>query len=153
MSIIEKWKKSVDKWKTFAALLTDLYKVSDCLPQNLIDAKLDVYGFSFSAVWLIQSYFSNRKQGTKINSALSSWKEILFGVLQGSILGWLSLSAICFQLWITQYTIHFFISNKVAENSGSKTAKKLSNCFATSLSQFPKVTSNWGLFSIQGVNY
>ena len=57
---------------------------------------------SVSRPWLIQSYFSNRKQGTKINNALSSWKEILFGVLQGSILGWLSLYAICLQLWITQ---------------------------------------------------
>ena len=35
----------------------------------------------------MQSYLSNRKQKTKINSEFSSWKEILFGVPQGSIKG------------------------------------------------------------------
>ena len=33
------------------------------------------------------NYLKNRKQITKINSAYSSWEEILFGVPQGSILG------------------------------------------------------------------
>ena len=36
---------------------------------------------------MIQSYLSNRKQIIKTNNAYSSWEEILFGVLQGSILG------------------------------------------------------------------
>ena len=40
-----------------------------------------------AALRLIQSYLSNRKQRTKINSEYSSWQEILFGVPQGSILG------------------------------------------------------------------
>ena len=35
----------------------------------------------------MQSYLSNRKQRTKINLEFSSWKEILYGVSQGSILG------------------------------------------------------------------
>ena len=34
----------------------------------------------------MQSYLSEGKQRTKINQAQSSWKEILFGVAQGSIL-------------------------------------------------------------------
>ena len=33
--LIEKWKKSVDKGKTFAALLTDLSKAFDCLPYDI----------------------------------------------------------------------------------------------------------------------
>ena len=36
---------------------------------------------------LVQSYLSNGKQRTKINSEFSCWEEILFGVPQGSILG------------------------------------------------------------------
>ena len=35
----------------------------------------------------MQNYLSNRKQRTKIKSDFSSWKEILFGVPQESILG------------------------------------------------------------------
>ena len=85
--MIEKWKKCVDKGKTFGALLTDLSKAFDCLPHDLIIAKLNAYGFSLSASKLIHNYLSHRKQRTKINSSYSSWEEILFGVPQGSILG------------------------------------------------------------------
>ena len=35
---------------------------------------------------LVQSYLSNGKQRTKINSEFSCWEEISFGVPQGSIL-------------------------------------------------------------------
>ena len=82
--MIEKFRKSVDKGKTFAVLLTNLSKVFDCLPHNINIAKLNTYGFSLSAARLIQSYLSKRKQITKINTAYSSWEELLFDVPQGS---------------------------------------------------------------------
>ena len=87
VSLIEKWKKSVDNGGAFGALLTDLSKAFDCLPHELLFAKLDAYGFDKSSLKLIHSYLSNRKQRVKINDRYSSWSEILFGVLQGSILG------------------------------------------------------------------
>ena len=39
--MIEKWKNSVDKGKNFAAHLTNLSKAFDCLPHDLIIAKLN----------------------------------------------------------------------------------------------------------------
>ena len=36
---------------------------------------------------LINSYLKNRWHTTKINSAYSTWKELIVGVLQGSVLG------------------------------------------------------------------
>ena len=48
---------------------------------------MHAYGFSLSALRLVHSYLSNRKQKTKINESHSSWEEILIGVRQGSILG------------------------------------------------------------------
>ena len=80
--MLKKGKKHVDKGKTLASLLTDLSKDFDCLPHDLIIPELDVYGFSFSSARFIYSYLSNRKQRTKINSAYSSWEEILFGFPQ-----------------------------------------------------------------------
>ena len=82
----EKWKKSVDKEKTFAALLTDLSKALECVLHDLSIAKLNACGFSFSSARLIQTYLSNRKQRTKLNNAHSLREEILFGVQQGSSL-------------------------------------------------------------------
>ena len=76
-----------DKGKSFGALLTDLSKVFDYLPQELLISKLHAYGFSLAALRLARSYLSNTKQRTKINESYSSWEEILFGVPQGSILG------------------------------------------------------------------
>ena len=87
MNLLEKWRNSVDKGKSFGALLTDLSKAFDCLDHELITAKLNTYGFTLPALRLIHDYLSNRKQRTKIDDNYSSWSEILFGVPQGSILG------------------------------------------------------------------
>ena len=85
--MIEKWKYATDKGKSFRALLTDLSKTFDCLPHELLIAKLHVYDFSLAALRLVHCYLCNRKQRTKINESYSSWQKILFGVLQGTILG------------------------------------------------------------------
>ena len=87
LNLLEKWKRSVDKGKSFGTLLTDLSKTFDCLDYELLAAKLNAYGFNLPALRLIHDYLSNRKQRTKINDKYSSWSEILFGVPQGSILG------------------------------------------------------------------
>ena len=64
-------KKSADNGNTIAVLLTDLTKAFDCVRHDLIVAKLNVYGLSFSLVRLIHSYLSDRKKKTKINSSYS----------------------------------------------------------------------------------
>ena len=66
MSMTKKWKKSVGKRKTFAVLLTNLSKAFDCLPHDLIIAKLNAV--LMSSVSHPQGYFFNRKQITEINN-------------------------------------------------------------------------------------
>ena len=87
LAMIEKWKKTVDNGNVFGALLTDLSKAFDCLPHDLIIAKLNSYGFNLTALNLSHNYLTKRKQKTKINHSYSSWEDIVFGVPQGSILG------------------------------------------------------------------
>ena len=86
-SLIENWKKSLDKKGYAGAILMDLSKAFDTINHELLLAKLHAYGFSKSALKLIQSYLSNRWQRTKINTSFSSWTELFIGVPQGSILG------------------------------------------------------------------
>ena len=70
LSMLEKWKSAVDNIEMFGALLADLSKAFDCFSHDLLIAKLNAYGFSIAALRFVQNYLSNRKQRTKINSAL-----------------------------------------------------------------------------------
>ena len=65
----------------------DLSKACDCLPRDLLLAKLSAYGFEDSATSLMSDYVSKRYRRVKIGSVFSSYLEILRGVRQGSILG------------------------------------------------------------------
>ena len=53
LAMIEKWKKAVDNGNVFRALLTDISKAFDCLPHDLIIAKLNSYGFNSTALNLL----------------------------------------------------------------------------------------------------
>ena len=48
---------------------------------------MDTYGFTWLALKLIRNSLANWKQITKINQSFSSWKDIIFGVPQGPVLG------------------------------------------------------------------
>ena len=77
---IEKWKKIVGNGGVFGALLTDLSEAFDCIPHDLIIAKLEAYGFHMDALKLIHDYLSNRKQRLEVNDTYSSLKDIFYGV-------------------------------------------------------------------------
>ena len=85
--MIEAWKKALDEKCSAGGILTDLSKAFDCLSHELLIAKLDAYGFGKSALEFVYDYMKNRKQRTKVNGSYSSWKDLLYGVQQGSILG------------------------------------------------------------------
>ena len=88
LAMIEKWKKCLDGDGGFAgAILMDLSKAFDTINHELLIAKLDAYGFEESALEIVNSYLTDRWQRTKINTSFSSWRELLCGVPQGSVLG------------------------------------------------------------------
>ena len=87
ISMIEKFRKSLDHKGFAAAILMDLSKAFDCMNHGLLLAKLFSYGFSKNAIRMVHSYLVNRWQRVKINNSFSSWFELLLGVPQGSVLG------------------------------------------------------------------
>ena len=87
IGMLEKWKHTVDKDNVFGALLTNQSKAFDCLGYEILIATLNVYGFSLPALKLIHNCLLHGKQRKKIISSYSDSLEILFRVLQESILG------------------------------------------------------------------
>ena len=79
--------KYLDKKEKIGLFMMDLSKAFDCIPHELMIAKLSAYGFDNNSLKLIYSYLKGRNQRVKINAEYSSWKEILNGVPQGSVIG------------------------------------------------------------------
>ena len=87
LKLTEEWRANLDQNKVVGALLIDLSKAFDCLPHDLLIAKLVAYGFEKQIINLLFSYLTKRKQGVKIKDSTGDFLEILSGVPQGSILG------------------------------------------------------------------
>ena len=127
VSLIEKWKKSIDNG-------------FNCLPHELLIAKLDAYGFDKSSLKLMHSYISNRKQRVKVNDRYSSWSEILFGVPQGSILG-----PLLFNIFICDmfYFLEDFDIANYANDSTPYCAGKSAEFVVNSLEQSSAILFEW----------
>ena len=123
--MIEKLRKSLDSGGSSAALLTDLSKAFDCLPHDLLIAKLHAYGIKKGSLKLLFSYLKNRKQRVRLNNTYSEWIDILFGVPQGSILGPLLFNIFLCDLFLFLYDIP--VANYADDNTPYWTALKISD--------------------------
>ena len=85
--LLEEWREKLDKNFVVGAVLMDLSKAFECIPHDLITAKLAAHGIERKTVRLIYSYLKGQKQCEKINNTYSDYNEIISGVPQGSILG------------------------------------------------------------------
>ena len=65
----------------------DLSKAFDCVPHDLLLAKLAAYGVDENFLCYIYSYLLNWKQCMRINNTNSDFLNVISGVPQGSIVG------------------------------------------------------------------
>ena len=85
--LIEEWRKILDNNYFIGAVLMDLSKAFDCIPHDLVIAKLAAYGFDKNMICYIYSYLKSRKQCVSVNNIKSTFEEIISGFPQGSIVG------------------------------------------------------------------
>ena len=71
-NLLLNWQNCLDKSRVVGTILMDLSKAFDCLPHDLIIAKLHAYALDHDSLRLIRSYLSNRHQRTELDSVFSS---------------------------------------------------------------------------------
>ena len=101
-------------------ILTDLSKAFDCLPHDLLIAKLHAYGFEKSALKFVLSYLADRTQRTKVDGEYSSKRTLKYGVPQGSILG-----PLLFNLFMND--IFYFVDKSKLANYADDTSTYISD--------------------------
>ena len=110
----------------------------DCIPQDLLNAKLSGYGFDKTALKYI--YLKKRQRCVRINNIYSGFEEIISGVPQGSIVGPILFNAFLNDFFydIENASVHNFADDNTL-SCFAKTVKDLINV----LKEESEVAINW----------
>ena len=87
VNMIDLWMNAIDSGKMVGVVLVDFKKAFDLVDHQILIDKLEIYGIKGEALSWFNTYLTNRKQQVAINNCKSDFKQISYGVPQGSILG------------------------------------------------------------------
>lgn len=85
--MIDSWLNAMDKGKMIGVVLVDFKKAFDLVDHQILLHKLKMYGLQDETLMWFDTYLTKRRQQVSINNTNSDFKEISYGVPQGSILG------------------------------------------------------------------
>ena len=75
LRMTESWRALLNKGQKFVAITMDLPKAFNNINHKKLFKKLNAYGFDKKSLSFIESYFTNRKQRTKIGHRFSKYKS------------------------------------------------------------------------------
>lgn len=87
IQMTDAWLKRMDNSELVGVVMLDFSAAFDVINHHILTEKLKSYGFTTSAVLLMQSYLTDRKQKVFYNGCLSESKSLQCGLPQGSCLG------------------------------------------------------------------
>ena len=143
---ITKW---VDEGSPVDVIYLDFQKAFDKVPHQRLILKLKSHGTGNSLITWIEQWLTDRRQRVVVDGEVSSWKSVLSGVPQGSVLG-----PILFLVYIddleegvTGNILKFADDTKLLRKTdeiGDK--KKLQD----DIDEFVRWSEKWQMFSILG---
>ena len=78
---------AIDNKISTIGVFIDLKKAFDAINHNILIDKMEHYGVRGTANKWIVNYLNGRQQYVQIDNVHSSYKEVIHGIPQGSILG------------------------------------------------------------------
>ena len=84
--LLQAWQKELDNSGNVGTILMNLSKAYDCIPHDLLMAKLQAYSLDKMRLNINFDNLNDRKQRTKVRSSFSSWYDIITAIPQGPLL-------------------------------------------------------------------
>jgi len=87
LNVVDHWTDMLDRGQQIDVIYTDFEKAFDKVPHKRLLSKLHAYGIHEELINWVKSFLEGRMQRVRIKTELSTYKPVLSGIPQGSVLG------------------------------------------------------------------
>ena len=84
---MEIWTKMIEDGVCFDVIYTDFSKAFDSVPHERLFLKMESLGIQGDILKWVKSFLRGRTQCVNVDGAHSSWKKVISGIPQGSVIG------------------------------------------------------------------